>query len=575
MGDINNSLAGPSCPKKAKWQHNRALTDEELAKYIEENLSDECESLFSSTGEDEYVPDSDASENSNIEVDEEYIADVLTHQGQESDVVGPVVWENDSTSMKSFPFTKCESLLQPIVGNDPIDYFLHILTDDILNEIIIQTNAYAVEILFRPETKENSRITTWKDITREEILVFFGLILHMGTIRLNRIQDYWKTDELFGLRIFAASMSRNRFLLILRALHFAKNPEVNEKTPADRLYKIRNIINLFNSRMSEIYYPGREISLDESMVLWRGRLIFRQYIPNKRHRYGIKLYMITTPTGIVLKCLVYTGMLDDSGGKGHAEKVVMKLLDGILDVGHSVFMDNYYNTYELVKRLAERKTHCTGTIRSNRKTLPKEVVEAKLKKGETLAKYADGVMIGKWRDKRFVMYISNEYKNDMVETQNRRNETKLKPMPIKQYNAYMAGIDKKDQMLSYYPCDRKTIRWPSKLFIHVLQLMVVNSHHIYNKYSGNKISLYDYRLSIIRSLLKPTVNLPAQMPAHNSANNEHILQLRNQTKGGKIMRKQCKNCYSKGKRKDTTYICTVCTGSPGYCLECAKITHKL
>ncbi|XP_035213744.1 piggyBac transposable element-derived protein 4-like [Stegodyphus dumicola] len=148
----------------------------------------------------------------------------------------------------------------------------------------------------------------------------------MGTIRINRIQDYWKTDSLFGLLAFSENMSRNRFLLLLRALHFAKNPDQNTELPKDRLYKVRDMVNLFNAPVSEIYYPGREISLDESMVLWRGRLMFRQYIPNKRHKYGIKLYMIATPDRIVLKFMIYTGILDDSGGKEHAKKVAMNLL---------------------------------------------------------------------------------------------------------------------------------------------------------------------------------------------------------------------------------------------------------
>ncbi|XP_035230173.1 piggyBac transposable element-derived protein 4-like [Stegodyphus dumicola] len=139
---------------------------------------------------------------------------------------------------------------------------------------------------------------------------------------------------------------------------------------------------------------------------------------------------------MVLKFMVYTGMLDDSGGKGHAQKVVMNLLEGMLDVGHSVFMDNYYNSYELAKCLSDRKTHCTGTIRNNRKTFPKEVKEKKkkLKKGQTVAKYTNGVMIAKWKDKRDVTYISNEYKNDMVEKTNKRGEVKTKPLPVIQYN---------------------------------------------------------------------------------------------------------------------------------------------
>lgn len=87
-----------------------------------------------------------------------------------------------------------------------------------------------------------------------------------------------------------------------------------------------------------------------------GVLIFvSRYIKNKHHKYGIKLHMVTTPGGIILKFMVYTSMLDDYGGKGHSQKVVLKLLEGLLDVGHNVYMDNYYNSFELAKYLADKK----------------------------------------------------------------------------------------------------------------------------------------------------------------------------------------------------------------------------
>lgn len=202
----------------------------------------------------------------------------------------------------------------------------------------------------------------------------------------------------------------------------------------------------------------------------------------------------------------------------------------------------------------------------------KEESEKKLKKGETVAKYANGVMIGKWKDKRDVTYISNEYENNIIETTNRRGEIKSKPLPIIQYNKFMAGIDKQDQMLAYYPCERKTIRWPTKIFVHILQLMISNSLFLHNKYSTKNMSLYDFRLSVIRSLLKPEPDFRA--PSNDSAELEHVLKPREEKKEGKILRKQCKSCYSQGKRKDTIYICKVCEGSPGYCLDCANMTHK-
>lgn len=70
-------------------------------------------------------------------------------------------------------------------------------------------------------------------------------------------------------------MSRNRYLLIMRCLHFSKNPQRGESGFGDRLHKIRFVQDYMNDKMDEIYYPGKELSVDESMMLWRGRLIFR------------------------------------------------------------------------------------------------------------------------------------------------------------------------------------------------------------------------------------------------------------------------------------------------------------
>ncbi|XP_025830429.1 piggyBac transposable element-derived protein 4-like [Agrilus planipennis] len=150
-------------------------------------------------------------------------------------------------------------------------------------------------------------------------------------------------------------MSRDRFLLIMRCLHFARNPGEDDRQPEDRLFKIKPLIVYFNNKMEEIYYTDKNLSLD----LWRGRLSFRQYIKNKRHKYGIKLYVLTEPDGTILKFAVYTGQLHDFGGKGHAANVVLHLMEGLLDVGQAVYMDSYYNSYDLATKLLRRQTYYT------------------------------------------------------------------------------------------------------------------------------------------------------------------------------------------------------------------------
>ncbi|KAL1276776.1 hypothetical protein QQF64_036399 [Cirrhinus molitorella] len=38
----------------------------------------------------------------------------------------------------------------------------------------------------------------------------------------------------------------------------------------------------------QMFVPHRDLCINESLLLWQGQLRFRQYIPSKRKRFGIK-----------------------------------------------------------------------------------------------------------------------------------------------------------------------------------------------------------------------------------------------------------------------------------------------
>lgn len=180
-------------------------------------------------------------------------------------------------------------------------------------------------------------------------------------------------------------------------------------------------------------------------MLWRGRLFFRQYIANKRHKYGIKIYMLTQPDGLVLKTLVYSGPRDPQvGGKGHSYKVVRHLVDDYLGHGHAIYADNFYTSVPMAHELLDQGTYLTGTLRKTRKGNPADIVGAKLKKGEIKEKFTvKGVSVFKWRHKRDVIIISSEF-DAQIKAVTSRGKTVEKPEAIINYNKYMGGIDRSD-----------------------------------------------------------------------------------------------------------------------------------
>ena len=88
----------------------------------------------------------------------------------------------------------------------------------------------------------------------------------------------------------------------------------------------------------------------------------------------MKGYVLTeSNTGFVQKYTLNEGKdwenTDIGQGVGH--RIVLDMMDGLLDCGYNVFMDNWYSSPILIKELCDRKTNAYGTLRSNRKMCPR------------------------------------------------------------------------------------------------------------------------------------------------------------------------------------------------------------
>ena len=58
------------------------------------------------------------------------------------------------------------------------------------------------------------------------------------------------------------------------------------------MYKLRLIFDQIVEKWRLLYNPGEQISIDEGMLKWRGRLSFRVYNKDKPTKYGIKAYIL-------------------------------------------------------------------------------------------------------------------------------------------------------------------------------------------------------------------------------------------------------------------------------------------
>ena len=173
----------------------------------------------------------------------------------------------------------------------------------------------------------------------------------------------------------------------------------------DRLYKIKPILEYLNERFQQLYEPRNAICVDESLLLFKGRLVFKQFIRLKRARFGIKIYLCCESDGGVqggggycYRFKVYCGKDDPVNEITPAlraadalnpsltisENMVVYMILPLLRKGYCVYTDNWYTSLRLYLYLLEKRTLACGTLRENR-GVPADLVNTQLVKGASAA----------------------------------------------------------------------------------------------------------------------------------------------------------------------------------------------
>jgi len=131
----------------------------------------------------------------------------------------------------------------------------------------------------------------------------------------------------------------------------------------------------------------------------KGRLSFRQYMPAKSTKYGIKVWMAAdSSNGYMSNFSVYLGQEANRHRIHGLGYNVTKMATPFLNKNRHIFFDNFFSSSFLFDCLLAQNTYACGTIHCNRKDLP-PCAKQKLKQGEIVTAQRGPVVFTKWHDK--------------------------------------------------------------------------------------------------------------------------------------------------------------------------------
>ena len=335
-------------------------------------------------------------------------------------------------------------------------------------------------------------------VTIDELEQYIGILYLKGVLmpKSTPVRALW--SKKFAPPCFGAVMSKNRFYEITRFLRFDLKTTRSSRLASDKFALASQIWTPFTENCIRCYHPHEHVTVDEQLYPCKARCPFTQYISQKPDKFGIKFWLVADSTSkYMLNGFPYTGK-DDSRPKGMqlGEHIVMTLMKPYYGEGINVTTDSFFTSLSLAKQLNSKKITIVGTLRGNRKELPKPLKEMHTKK---TCLYSTKVMQEdksrttitgyKGKQNKAVFILSSLHKDNLwVE-----ESPKKKPEAVKFYNSTKFGVDVLDAMARYHTTKFGARRWPLHVFFNILDMAAINAWILYKETTKADISRRDFQ----------------------------------------------------------------------------------
>jgi hypothetical protein len=212
----------------------------------------------------------------------------------------------------------------------------------------------------------------WRPTTGPEIGVFFGLWLYMGLDTAHNTDAYWNTDS--SLPMFPAileTMAVVRFDQLKRYLKISNVLTEMNSTQAYFYDKVGPLYADFALVSKALLSPGRDVSVDEQLLKFKGRSKHAMMMNVKAAGKGFKIYSLCVENYIYAFKWTskFTGITDLKKSKEFSPSAVLvmelcKELPDYYDGKYVCYVDNFFSSIKLFNRLRRMNVAAVGTCKA-------------------------------------------------------------------------------------------------------------------------------------------------------------------------------------------------------------------
>jgi len=335
-----------------------------------------------------------------------------------------------------------------------VDFFFLLFDERLQEHCVKNINSFA---------EEKRGEGNWEKVTSEEFRAYLACLLFAGLVRIPDWKDYWSygmLQQIFLRKIFP----RKRWIDISRYLHFEDNHQLD---PDNVLAKIWTIYEGLQTNFKKYWYPYRNMTVDEGMIPFLGRVIFRQYVPRKPSSTGIKYWILVDERGYLWLFKVYTGAKRRKRKKKEKEKflatnVVLEFEEQLPPGPYKFIMDNFFGSEDLGNILHSRGRKFVMNCKAKRPTyLFLNGLHLNINWPKKLERYeynwvmrSPGFLALTWKDTKLVNFLTNCHQPNHT-VQKKKAKTFNIPDVADDYRSNYHHGDNYDKNISIYRLHHK------------------------------------------------------------------------------------------------------------------------
>uniref|UniRef100_A0A8C6ZI48 PiggyBac transposable element derived 5 n=1 Tax=Nothoprocta perdicaria TaxID=30464 RepID=A0A8C6ZI48_NOTPE len=386
-----------------------------------------------------------------------------------------------------------------------MDFFQLFVPDNVLKNMVVQTNMYAKKYQERFGSDD-----AWIDVTLTEMKAFLGYMISTSIHHCESVLSIWSSG-FYSNRSIALIMTQSRFEKILKYFHIVA---FRSSQTTHGLYKIQPFLDSLQNGFDSAFRPSQTQVLHEPLIdedpIFIATCTERELRKRKKRKFSLWVRQCSS-TGFI--CQIYVHLKEGSGADGldalknkpQLHSMVAKSLcqnasgkNYIIFTGPSITSLNLFEEFEKQEiyccgLLSARKSDCTG--------LPPTMLnnpETPQARGQYRIKMKGNMSLICWYNKGHFRFLTNAY-SPVQQGQ--------KPL-TKRFHPHLFSLCLCRYFISHKP--NKT--W-QQVFWFAISIAINNAYILYKMSEAYPVSRYS-RAQFGERLVRELLGLEDTSPSH-------------------------------------------------------------